>query len=102
LRIYDKKRLIIFHGISDSGKSWITKIMSRIFISYMKRQTKGHFDEKISELEANVQLVIRNEASLKKIFTPKLMPDIKLFTEGEGLMVENKCSHPYLGFVNTW
>ena len=54
LQMYEKKRLVIFHGITDSGKSWIAKIMGRLFISYMKRQTKGHFDEKISELEANV------------------------------------------------
>ena len=37
LRKKDKRRCVIFHGAVDSGKSWIAKIMSRVFISFMKR-----------------------------------------------------------------
>ena len=101
LRKKDKRRCVIFHGAVDSGKSWIAKIMNRIFISYSKRQQKGMFDERISELETNVQLVIQNEVPMKKIFTLKNMPDIKLYTEGDGIQVENKYGHPFTGFVNT-
>ena len=39
-----------------------------------------------------------NECNLKRLFTPKLMHDIKLFTEGDGINIENKCSHPFTGF----
>ena len=58
MRQKDKQRCVIFHGAVDSGKTWIAKIMNRIFISYSKRQPKGMFDERLSELETNVQLVI--------------------------------------------
>ena len=37
LRQKDKQRCVIFHGAVDSGKTWIAKIMNRIFISYSKR-----------------------------------------------------------------
>ena len=101
MRQKDKQRCVIFHGAVDSGKTWIAKIMNRIFISYSKRQPKGMFDERLSELETNVQLVIQNEVPMRKMFTLKNMPEIKLYTEGDGIQVENKYGHPFTGFVNT-
>ena len=49
----DKKRCVIFHGIADTGKSWIAKIMNRIFKAYMKNETRGMYDEKITDAEAH-------------------------------------------------
>ena len=36
-----KRRCILFHGIADTGKSWIAEIMNRIFDAYWKHETKG-------------------------------------------------------------
>ena len=38
---------------------------------------------------------------MRKMFTLKNMPEIKLYTEGDGIQVENKYGHPFTGFVNT-
>ena len=100
LRVSDKMRCVLLHGTSDSGKSHIAKIMARIFISYMMYETQGMFDAKISEFEAHIQLLIINEANLLNIFEKKKMSAIKLLTEGDGRMVENKYCHSFRGFIN--
>ena len=100
LRMRDKMRCVIIHGTSDSGKSHIAKIMSRIFIAFMMFETRGIYDQQMSELEAHIQLFILNEANLLDLFEKKKMPAFKLFTEGEGRMVENKYGHPFKGFIN--
>ena len=86
----DKRRCVIFHGIADTGKSWIAKIMNRIFDSHMKQETKGMFDEKISDVEAHRQLLILNEANMYDLFRRKNMAIMKKLTEGDGCPLENK------------
>ena len=48
-----KQRCVIFHGISGSGKSSIAEFMKNIFESHFKNETKGIFDELISNNEAH-------------------------------------------------
>ena len=60
-----KRRCVIFHGEPDSGKTWISKFMREIFESHWKQETKSIFDEKISQQEANKQLLIMNEADME-------------------------------------
>ena len=49
LNVYDeKRRCVIFHGISDSGKSFIADLMEEIFDSHKKNDTKDKFDELIT------------------------------------------------------
>ena len=99
---WQKRRCVILHGDADTGKSHIAKIMDKIFDSYMKNETKTNFDEKISNQEANCQLLIMNEANVFELFKKKNMARIKRLTEGQGTSLENKFGHPFTGFVESF
>ena len=45
----EKMRCVIFHGLSNSGKSRIAAYMNDIFDSHYKNETRGQYDEKISD-----------------------------------------------------
>ena len=97
----NKRRCVVFHGIANTGKSWIAKIMNRIFNSYMKQETKGMYDEKLTDVEANRQLLILNEANMFDLFKKKNMSIMKRLTEGDGCGLENKYGHPFTGFIDS-
>jgi len=102
LAMEDKRRCVILHGIADTGKTWITKIMHRIFKSYWKNETRGIYDEKITDREAHCQLLILNEANMMDLFKKKNMPAMKRLTEGDGWIIENKFAQPFTGFVDSY
>ena len=102
LRLNNKRRCVLIHGTSNSGKTYIGDIMDRIFISYMMNETRGQFDEKMTELEAHVQLLVMNEANLHVLFQKKLIPAFKELLEGRGRMVENKFCNAFKGFKDSY
>ena len=61
-------RCIILYGASSSGKSTLAKYLGNIFISYGFRQHKGLFDESMTPEDANVQLLILDEANVYNLF----------------------------------
>ena len=67
----------------------------------MKQETKGIFDEKISDVEAHRQLLILNEANMYDLFRRKNMAIMKKLTEGDGCPLENKQCHPFTGFIGS-
>ena len=76
--------------------------MNRIFDAYWKHETSGIYDEKITDLEANCQLLILNEANVFEVFKKRNMSIMKRLTEGDGTTVENKFGHPFTGFVDSY
>ena len=53
--IKKKKKCLILHGVSNSGKTTIGEHTTAIFITHVKKQPKGNvFEEKITPKEANV------------------------------------------------
>ena len=49
----EKKRCVIMHGRSSSGKTWIARYTNNIFDSHWKSEVKGIYDERITPNEAN-------------------------------------------------
>ena len=98
----DKQRSVLFHGISDSGKSQIAKFMRDIFDSHYKKETKSIYDEKISRQEAHKQIYIVDEANMVKLFRKKNVADMKNLTSGQGIPLENKYNHSFTGFINSY
>ena len=45
-----KRRCVILHGDTDTGKSKIAEYMRAIFKSYYKNETRGIHDEKVTPL----------------------------------------------------
>ena len=66
--VSSKSRCIILHGASSSGKSTIAKYLGNIFVSYGFRQHKGIFDESMTAEDANVQLLVLDEANVYSLF----------------------------------
>jgi hypothetical protein len=76
--------------------------MSKMFKSHWKQETKGQFDEYITHDEARPQLLVWNEANMVELFRKKNTPAMKRLTEGLGYWVENKQSHPFTGFIDSY
>ena len=49
----EKRRCVILYGTSGSGKSKIARMMTNIFDSHYKMETKGMYDERITREEAH-------------------------------------------------
>ena len=49
----EKRRCVILHGLADTGKSHIAKLMYEIFDAHWKNETKGMYDERITDHEAH-------------------------------------------------
>ena len=73
----ERRRLVIFHGRPGSGKTELAKMLRAIFDSLWKENPKGIFDEKLSKWAAHISLLIYNEASIKVLFAPKNLDDMK-------------------------
>ena len=85
-----KRRCLIFHGESDSGKTHIANYIRDIFDSYEYRDMRGIYSEKLSRKDAHKQVVIMNEANMWSLFGNKRLADTKLYLEGYGMAIENK------------
>ena len=91
-------RCILLYGASSSGKSTIAKYLGSIFLSFGLRQHKGIFDEQITALDSNVQLLILDEAHVYKLFSRDNLADTKQLLEGGGRSIAIKFAHSYTGF----
>ena len=101
LGIDEKQRCVILHGKAGSGKTRLARYTASIFDSHWKNETKGIYDEKISQEEAHKQLLVMNEANMYRLFSKsKGLPMMKRLMEGEGSPLENKYGHPFTGFLN--
>ena len=98
----EMRRCVILHGIADSGKSWIAKIMHKIFDAYWTNEPIGTFNEKITPLEANKQLIIFNEANMSELFKKKNITNMKKLTEGLGMPLNNKYAHQFTGHIGSY
>ena len=99
----EKRRCVILHGDTDTGKSRIADYMRTIFESYYKHETRGIHDEKIKPIEAHKQLYIHDEACLDKLcHKGQPLASFKLLTEGKGRVFENKYGHPFPGAVGSY
>ena len=98
----EKRRCVIIHGCSDSGKSYIARFAEKIFDAYWKNDTKGMFDEKITVEQQNKQLVIMNEVDIFKLCHKKNIASTKRLMEGQGWWLENKFAQPVTGFVGSY
>ena len=78
LNVYDgKRRCVIFHGVSGSGKSEIADMMRDIFDAHYKNETKDKFDALITPEEANKQLYVHDEACMISLFSKSNMANMK-------------------------
>ena len=53
LRRNEKQRCVILHGAPNSGKTRLARYTAQIFDSYWKHETKGIYDERITQDEAH-------------------------------------------------
>ena len=93
-------RCIILKGVTSSGKSTIANYLAGIFISYSHRNALSLFDAAITPKEANVQLLVMDEANLSNLFSKLMMADTKKLLEGGGKAINVKFKDPFVGFVN--
>ena len=90
------------HGVSGSGKSWISNYMANIFQSYKYAPSKETFDEKLGVEDAHRQLLIIDEANMEDLHTKKNLTRVKKLTEGFGYPFSNKYGHPFTGFIDSY
>jgi hypothetical protein len=60
------------------------------------------YDEKLTKEAANRSLVIYNEATMRTLFAPNNLAEMKTLTEGLGKNIVNKYGHPFVGFVDAF
>ena len=98
----EKQRMVVFYGLSGSGKSWLAWYMNEIFDCHFDNETKSIYNEAITKEEAHKQLYMINEANMDSLFKKKNLPRMKRLSEGEGINLENKYKNSFTGFVGSF
>jgi len=91
----NKANSVLIHGAPNGGKTQFLIRLGQILDVVYYKQTRSNFDCRYKGGKKAPAFVICEEGCLGKLFDPKdQYVNAKLFLEGQGLMVEQKCRHP--------
>ena len=84
IRRENKKRAIWFYGAPNCGKTLITEMLSKIFVTQEMLLVEGKYTIVSGEHPFATQMVLLDEANFNDLFKPSNVPQVKLFFEGRG------------------